>query len=168
MTRQRNERSLGYALVASAPFRGGRGVGTWGGGYGGRGSPRHHRGRHGQHRKQPEPWCHYHNTHQHDDSECTMQHGVRQQQPYMDRGARGGWGGGRQPQSPGMRGFRTRNFGGRGQQEQRRPGGHGPPRHGAGTSSEVPPGSQLPAYPEPRRGYDYSRYPHNLPRPTGN
>ncbi|CAN0421955.1 unnamed protein product, partial [Pylaiella littoralis] len=74
----------------------------------------------------------------------------------------------RQPQSPGMRGFGTRNFGGGGQQEQRRPGGHGPPRHGAGANSVVSPGSQLPAYPEPRGGYDYSRYPHNLPRPTGN
>ncbi|CAN0405681.1 unnamed protein product, partial [Pylaiella littoralis] len=32
----------------------------------------------------------------------------------------------------------------------------------------VPPGSQLPAYPEPSAEYDYSRYTPNLPRPNGN
>ena len=111
---------------------------------------------------------------------------VGQQQPGATRGGRGfSTGGQQQPGvSRGGRGFGGRAFGGRApppqqqhlqqqRQQQRAPGGRGyssagAPRYSPGAPQSRPPGSMLPAYPEPPGGYDYSRYPSHLPRPTGN
>ncbi|CAB1098478.1 unnamed protein product [Ectocarpus sp. CCAP 1310/34] len=103
----------------------------------------------------------------------------QQHQPYFKQQQQRGWGGpsggqgasygGRHGPQHGGRGF---SGGGRHQQQPAggRFGGRGAASGGRGRGPfhQGPPGSNLPAYPVPQRGYDYSAYPPHMYHPQGN
>ncbi|CAB1105338.1 unnamed protein product [Ectocarpus sp. CCAP 1310/34] len=155
--RKRASESVGaYALVTGGDNRGGGG-----GNMGDRGKTRGQR-RTAARQQQQQP-----------------QQPQQQHQPYFKQQQQRGWGGpsGGQGASYGRRhgplhGGRGFSGGGRHQQQPvgGRFGGRGAASGGRGRGPfhQGPPGSDLPAYPVPQRGYDYSAYPPHMYRPQEN